>query len=204
MPSHKHADRRRSSRAHEAILKAALALTQKKGVAGTTIEAIAARAGVGKQTIYRWWPSLGAVVFDAYLEILKDKLEWHETGNLAHDLADQLERVRTLLQDQKFRLPIANLVAEAQRDPTLAATMKEKITLPYRQATLGRLRAAQLRGELRGSLDLNLFADALFAPAWMRLLLGVADLDAVDPQRHVEQLLGGARAPGRKTHPGRH
>ena len=194
MPLHKHEGCRRSSRAHEAILKAALALTQKKGATVTSIEAIAARAGVGKQTIYRWWPSLGAVIFDAYLEILKKRIGWSETGDLARDLADQLGRVLTLLQDKKFGMPIANLVAEAQRDQILAEAMKEKITLPYRQATLARLRAAQQRGELNGSIDLNLLADALFAPVWMRLLLGVADLNTVDSKKHVYQLLNGARA----------
>ena len=194
MPSRKHEGCRRSSHSHQAILKAALTLTQKKGVTMTSIEAIAARAGVGKQTIYRWWPSLGAVIFDAYLEILKKKIGWSETGDLARDLADQLQRVLTLLKDRKFGTPIANLVAEAQRDRVLAATMKEKITLPYRQATLARLRAAQKRGELSGSVDLDLLADALFAPVWMRLLLGVADLNAVDPTKHLLQLLSGARA----------
>jgi hypothetical protein len=134
------------------------------------------------------------VIFDAYLETLKKKIGWSETGDLARDLADQLQRVLTLLQDRKFGTPIANLVAEAQRDRVLAATMKEKITLPYRQATLARLRAAQKRGELSGSVDLDLLADALFAPVWMRLLLGVADLNAVDPTKHVLQLLSGARA----------
>jgi len=186
--------RRRSSSSREAILKAALTLTQKKGFAVTTIEAIAARARVGKQTIYRWWPSLGAVIFDAYLEILKEKIGWSDTGDLACDLSDQLQRVLALLRDQQFGLPIANLVAEAQRDPALAATMKEKITVPYRQATLARLRAAQERGELSSTIDLDLFADALFAPAWMRLILGAADLNAVDPSRHVQQLLAGAQA----------
>jgi len=199
MPVLKHEGRRRSTSSRDAILRAALTLTQKKGVTVTTIEAIAARAGVGKQTIYRWWPSLGAVVFDAYLEILKEKIGWSETGDLARDLSEQLQRVLALLQDRKFGLPIANLVAEAQRDPALAATMKEKITVPYRQATLARLRAAQQRGDLSGTIDLDLFADALFAPAWMRLLLGAADLNAVDPARHVQQLLGGARARGPKT-----
>ena len=196
MPSRKHEGCRRSSYSHQAILKAALALTQKKGVKMTSIEAIAARAGVGKQTIYRWWPSLGAVIFDAYLEILKNRIGWSETGDLVRDLADQLQRVLALLQDKKFGVPIANLVAEAQRDSILAATMKEKITLPYRQATLARLRAAQDRGELSRSIDLDLFADALFAPVWMRLLLGVADLNAIDPKKHVQQLLNGARSSG--------
>ena len=194
MPALKPEGRRRSSSSREAILKAALTLTQKKGFAVTTIEAIAARARVGKQTIYRWWPSLGAVIFDAYLEILKEKIGWSDTGNLASDLSDQLHRVLVLLRDQQFGLPIANLVAEAQRDTALAATMKEKITVPYRQATLARLRAAQERGELSSTIDLDLFADALFAPAWMRLILGAADLNAVDPSRHVQQLLAGAQA----------
>ena len=53
---------RRSERARRAILDAALALCRARGYDGTAIEAIAADAGVGKQTIYRWWPSKGAVI----------------------------------------------------------------------------------------------------------------------------------------------
>ena len=59
--------RRRSERSHEAILAATQRLLLERGYRELTIEGIAARAGVGKQTIYRWWPSKAALVLEAYL-----------------------------------------------------------------------------------------------------------------------------------------
>ena len=58
---------RRNEASRRAILAAAFELVQEVGYAKLSIEGIAARAGVGKQTIYRWWPSKGAVLFDAFL-----------------------------------------------------------------------------------------------------------------------------------------
>lgn len=70
MSPHKSPDSsRRSDRSRRAIHEAALALVGEVGYARTTIEGIAARAGVGKQTIYRWWPSKAAVLLDAFLDM---------------------------------------------------------------------------------------------------------------------------------------
>lgn len=185
--------RRRRQRSTDAVLKAALHLARKRGVANVTIEAIAARAGVGKQTIYRWWPSKGAVIFEAYLNEFKEQIKWTRSGRVADDLTAQLQRVLELLQDPAHGPPIANLVAETQHDPELARAMRDGITVPYRRATLQRLWEAQERGEIDRRADLNLLADAVFAPAWMRLLLGVAPLGEVNPKQHIAQLLQGVR-----------
>jgi AcrR family transcriptional regulator len=152
----------------EAVLKAALHLTRKHGLANVSIEAIAARAGVGKQTIYRWWPSKGA-------------------------LTAQLQRVLALLQDPAHGPTIANLVAEAQHDPEVERAMANAITQPYRKLTLQRLREAQVQRKIKRNTDLDLLADAIFAPAWMRLLMGVAPLAGVDARRHIAQLFEGVR-----------
>jgi AcrR family transcriptional regulator len=177
----------------EAVLKAALHLTRKHGLANVSIEAIAARAGVGKQTIYRWWPSKGAVVFEAYLNEIKNQIQWTSSENLAEDLTAQLQRVLALLQDPAHGPTIANLVAEAQHDPEVERAMANAITQPYRKLTLQRLREAQVQRKIKRNTDLDLLADAIFAPAWMRLLMGVAPLAGVDARRHIAQLFEGVR-----------
>ncbi|HST43532.1 MAG TPA: helix-turn-helix domain-containing protein, partial [Conexibacter sp.] len=80
---------RRSESSRRAVLAAADALIAEVGYRRLTIEAIAARAGVGKQTIYRWWPSKGAVVFDAFLARFEGGAEapdWPDSGDLERDV----------------------------------------------------------------------------------------------------------------------
>lgn len=197
-PQEPAAPRRRKS-STDAVLKAALYLARKKGVAKVSIEAIAARAGVGKQTIYRWWPSKGAVIFEAYFREFREQIQWTRSASLAADLTSQLVRVLQLLRDPAHGPTIAHLVAEAQHDGEVARAMQESIVRPNRQITLQRLREAQSEGQLDPRTDLELLADAIFAPAWMRLLLGVAPLGEVDAARHIGQLLDGAKAARRRA-----
>src|SRR3954471_7262811 len=78
--------RRRSNKSHKAILQAALDLLEQDGYRALTIEAIAARAGVGKQTIYRWWPSKAAVVLEAFTVNAATQIPQPNTGSLQQDL----------------------------------------------------------------------------------------------------------------------
>jgi AcrR family transcriptional regulator len=184
---------RRSAKSRQAILDAAIAVTRERGYADLSIEAIAARAGVGKQTIYRWWPSKGAVVLEAFLELTQPQLEWAEGEDLVDELRAQVARVLALLRDPGFAPHLKGLAAEVQLDAGLADEFRDRVALPYREMTLARLERAQQAGELRGDVDLTLLADALFAPMWFRLLVGPGPLDSFDPHRHVRQLMDGAK-----------
>lgn len=183
--------RRRSERSRRAILDGALQVATEVGYARVSIEAIAACAGVGKQTIYRWWPSKGAVLIDAFLEQAQPKLEWEDRGNLAEELIAQVTRVHAVLSDPQVAPHMVGLVAEAQRDPHVAERFRDTVVVPYREMTQQRLQAAQRRGDLDASANIGLLADALFAPLWFRLLIGAAPLDEFDPTAHVRQLLAG-------------
>lgn len=77
---------RRSERSRRATLQAALDLCTEKGYGRVTIEAIAARAGVSKKTIYRWWPSKGAVLLEAFTDALVDATPFVDTGDIGADL----------------------------------------------------------------------------------------------------------------------
>ena len=78
--------RPRSERARLAILEAGADLLLEGGLAAATIEGIAARAGVSKVTIYKWWPSRGAVAVDSFFHRYRQTISFEETGDLAHDL----------------------------------------------------------------------------------------------------------------------
>ncbi|MBF6296835.1 TetR/AcrR family transcriptional regulator [Nocardia amamiensis] len=166
---------RRSERARAAILTAAAELIRELPYAKLTIEAIAARAGVGKQTIYRWWPSKGAVVFDAMLESDSGPA-LPDTGDIAADLRGLLRGSIVALTDPGYESFLRAMYIEIQQDPELAATYRERLLLPQRAAIADRLAAAVDAGELRAGLDLELAIDLLLGPIQTRWSLGLGGL----------------------------
>ena len=88
---------RRNESARQAILAAAIALVAELGYEKASIEGIARRAGVGKQTIYRWWPSKGAVVLEALDDSLATVVDFPDSGDIVEDLRVQMTGVTELL-----------------------------------------------------------------------------------------------------------
>ncbi|GAA2813819.1 TetR/AcrR family transcriptional regulator [Saccharopolyspora taberi] len=175
---------RRSLRSRDAILAATRELIAELGYAKLTIEAIAARAGVGKQTIYRWWPSKGAVVFDSLLALSEDEqgIELPDTGDLEADLKLVLRATAEEFSDPAFEAPIRALNIELIGDPELTAQYREKMEAPVRAAKLRRLRSAQDAGQLPADTDLDLLLDMLYSPFTQRWLTrsGPLTTDYVD------------------------
>ena len=151
--SHPPASGRRSEAARQAILTTALDLVGERGYAKLTIEGIAARAGVGKQTIYRWWPSKGAVLLDALLALSEDPdgamQALPDTGDLEADLQLVLRATVAELTDPRYDAPMRALAVEIAHDDALAGLWAERVDEPLRQGKLARLRSAQRSGELR-------------------------------------------------------
>src|SRR5215208_1592200 len=111
---------RRNARAHAAILGATRTLIQTIGYDRMSMEGIAARAGVGKQTIYRWWPSKGAVLFDAFLALSEDAEgvpALPDTGVLEADLKLVLRATVEELNDPRFDVPMRAMTAAIANDP---------------------------------------------------------------------------------------
>jgi AcrR family transcriptional regulator len=160
---------RRSDRAREAILAAAMELTADPGFQATSVEAIAKRAGVGKQTIYRWWPSKGAVVLEALGARAGGTLEFPDTGDIVTDLRTQMDGVAELLGNPHFA-GFAGLVGAAQSDPALSRTLIEGIIEPRVAACRKRLESAQQAGQLRDDVDLEEVIELLYGPIYYRLL----------------------------------
>src|SRR5271166_2930982 len=85
--------RPRSEHARQAILRSTMHLLQKTGFPDLTIEAIAANAGVGKATVYRWWPNKGALVVDAFASGTESRLHFPDTGSVYRDVSLQMRQV---------------------------------------------------------------------------------------------------------------
>ncbi|MGW1198927.1 TetR/AcrR family transcriptional regulator [Streptomyces sp. NPDC002536] len=161
---------RRSERSRRAILDAALELVGESGYQRLTIEAIAARAGVGKQTIYRWWPSKAAVLFEACLPEGTDaeSVELPDTGDLEADLKTVLRATVDELNDPRLDAPTRALTAESQNDRQLAAALTEKVLEPQLQAYVRRFRTAQQAGRIDARVDPRIAVELLVGPLFHR------------------------------------
>jgi AcrR family transcriptional regulator len=171
---------RRSERSRRAILAATRELIVELGYAKVSIDAIAARAGVGKQTIYRWWPAKGAVVFDSVLELSADPsgevAALPDTGDLEADLRLVMRATVAEFADPAFEAPIRALNTEIANDPELAALYRERLAAPVDEAKKDRLRSAQRAGRLAPDADLDLMLEVLYAPLYQRWLLRTGPL----------------------------
>ncbi|WP_280343051.1 TetR/AcrR family transcriptional regulator [Nocardia neocaledoniensis] len=183
---------RRSERSRSAILSATRELIGEVAYAKLTIEAIAARAGVGKQTIYRWWPSKGAVVFDAILAQSADAegvIELPDTGDIAADLKTVLRATVAEFADPAFDAPIRAVLTEVINDPGLAAQYREQLEQPVHAAKVRRLAKAQHAGQIRADADLDLLVDLLYGPITQRWLPRSGPLDEAFADALVDSVL---------------
>lgn len=183
--------RRRSKRAHEAILAATTSLLLAKGYNGLSIEAVAAQAGVGKQTIYRWWPSKAALVMEAYSAMVASEITIPDSGRLEEDLYRLFEQIFSRLSSSGFGKAIAGLLTEAQTDPALAAEFLDGFVDWRRKVVRQLLQKGLERGEVAPEANLEITVDSLFGAMWYRLLIGHAPLDRQFARDLVRQLLRG-------------
>jgi AcrR family transcriptional regulator len=183
--------RRRSERSHRAILAATQELLLERGYADVTIEGIAARAGVGKQTIYRWWPSRAALVLEAYLAG-EEAVQLPAEGRSAReDVRALLEWLIAVLAEPTGGPVVAGLVSDLQRDPVLAEGFRRDVVPARREGMLAALERGRVRGEIREDADLELAVDALHGAVFYRLLLSGKPLDAAFADRLADQALAG-------------
>ncbi|MEV4179371.1 TetR/AcrR family transcriptional regulator [Nonomuraea sp. NPDC049709] len=181
---------RRSERSRLAILSSALELCAEHGYGKVTVEAIAARAGASKKTIYRWWPSKGAVVLEAITTSAQAGTPFPDTGDIAADLRVQITGVIEVLTSPQIGSAYTGLIAEAQHDGKLMDAMLDQLIRPRVDLVIGRLRQAQERGELRDDADPQLITELLYGPIYYRMLLHLGLQSADRIQSLIDYVIG--------------
>ncbi|CAL9596330.1 hypothetical protein SUDANB105_05328 [Streptomyces sp. enrichment culture] len=171
---------RRSEKSRRAIYDAALALVGEVGYPKTTIEGIAARAGVGKQTIYRWWSSKADVLLEAFLDLAEQANEQAggrrgdhalpDTGDLAADLKLVLRATVDELVDPRFEVPSRALAAEGVVNEEMGRVFVAQLLEPSLQLYVDRLRAAQDAGDVRPEIDPRIALELFVSPLAQRWL----------------------------------
>jgi AcrR family transcriptional regulator len=181
---------RRSARAHQAILAATTKLLAEVGYGALTIEGIAARAGVGKTTVYRWWPSKGALVIEA-MSLALPMATQPDTGDLRHDLLSAVERVVHSLTRTPAGAVIAALAVDAMCDPDLTERLRNQLVRPRRSAVVDVLLRAAARGELPPDVDTDLLLDVYAGAVFYRVLISGEPVSDRLAEQLVSLLLDG-------------
>ncbi|OYW61748.1 MAG: hypothetical protein B7Z31_02345 [Rhodobacterales bacterium 12-65-15] len=172
--------RPRSEKSQEAILTAAFDLLVGRGYAGFSIEAVAAAAGAGKTTIYRWWPTKAALAVDAFFQMTDTDLRFPDTGSAEGDFRAQIEALAGLLSGRSGRA-LAEMLGGARTDAALGAALGERWLQPRRAWGRERMAQALQAGEVRAGTDPDAALGILYGPLYAPLLFGgtVPDLAAV-------------------------
>ena len=176
-----------------AVLDSTLALCAEQGFARLTIEAIAERAGVSKKTIYRWWTSKGAILLEASIGLAVSTADFPDTGDVRADMRAQISRVAAMLSPEDSS-PVASLIAEAQRDPELAAAVRDQLIRPFIARFDERMRSAIRAGELPDDVDLDVAVDLFYGPVYHRLVFRLGLPDESRVAALVDRVVAGLQA----------
>jgi AcrR family transcriptional regulator len=173
------AGRKRDVGARERLLDAAFTLVSAQASANVPVDDIARAARVGKQTIYRWWPSKSELILEALLERTLEQTPFPDTNNAESDFRCHLREVVGLFNSPAGPV-IKDLLAGAQSDSGLAELFVKRFWDPRRLLVRARLDRAVAEGQARADLDPDAVLDALYGVVWLRLILGHKPLLADD------------------------
>lgn len=168
--------RPRSEEARQAVIRATLALIHRVGFLDLTIEAVAARARVGKATIYRWWPNKAELVIAAFVSAVEDELRFPDAGPVLESIHEQMKRWVPI-----FRSPLGQIVATVigagQSQPQILEAFQKHWVEARRIEARRLLRQAMELGEIRKDIDPDTALDLLYGPLYLRLLIRHAPLN---------------------------
>lgn len=184
--------RPRSEGLRREILRAAADLLADRGVEGTTVEAIAERAKVGKQTIYRRWPTRAAVLVDAFLNQQDRTTGLPDSGSTRKDLLQLLSAMSDASNAPEFRRSVVGLAAAGHSDEEVGVLFRERFVAASRVPLRTALERATARGELDPEMDQELLLDVLQGAIWYRSLLCASRVDRAYVEALVALVFGGA------------
>lgn len=182
----------RSDAARADVLRASAEILEERGYGRMTIEGVAARSGVAKSTIYRWWRSRAELAMDAYAEAVARRMPEPDTGAVETDLVEFVTELYRVTEFPVRAQALRGMMAEAQLDPEFARHFREWVGT-RRAVVAGILARGVDRGELAADIDLDRATDHLFGLFWYRLLV---EHSAVRPDQaagDIAQLLTGLR-----------
>lgn len=170
-PSRRGRGRRPLAEVRADVLEAAAEVLRAEGVAGFTIDKVIGAAGVSPTTVYKHWPSRGALALDGYLHAVGDTLAVRDTGDVRADV----ESIVVAFVDLVTRRPegpvFAQLIGAAQTDPELAAQFGHHYFGPRRREVFALLDRAKQRRQLRADADIAILVDLIWGACYIRLLL---------------------------------
>lgn len=162
--------RQRSEESEGAILSAITELLRFKPLREISIEEIARKAGVGKATIYKWWPNKAYIAFDAFSKKLTEMVPIRDTGSAERDFKEQLRSLLAFF-DTPAGLVMRHFLAEGLVDPEFASLFRDRFIKPRREAIGVIFDRAVERGQIRRNLDREVILDLIYGPGFYRLLI---------------------------------
>jgi AcrR family transcriptional regulator len=178
---------------NEVILTATRNLLIDVGYTNLSMEAVAARAGVSKPTLYLRYPTRAVLVFEAIFGKTKVRA-MPDSGNIRADLQEAYDWAVEEFNAPEARAALPGLLAEVSANPELAQLIRTVVIGPEYGRVRGQLELAQQRGEIRDAADLDLVIDAFIGTALARVTLLDRPLDHAYSERLVNLLLGGVAA----------
>jgi AcrR family transcriptional regulator len=175
----------------DAVLTAAGELMLEGGLGAATMEAIAARAGVSKRTLYKYWRSRGAVALEGFMRAAASSWSIPEDAQPADALEVLVVSAARLFMDTPAGPLMRSLIADAQAQEEIATAIREQWLRPRRAVAADLVRTGIAAGSFRADIDVEVTLDLLFAPVYYRLLLGHETLSTKFAAESVRQVLSG-------------
>lgn len=169
------------------VQDAAWEIFAERGLLGVTMEEIAARAGVAKTTVYRWWPNKSAVLMDALKEKLVPHVSFPDTGDARQDVQAQIEGIIDLFRSDTGRAYFA-LIAESVHDAEVASALRARYVTGQRQAAIDRLTKGVAQGQVAQGADLEVLVESLYGALYYRVLVSHTPIDRRYAHRLIDQI----------------
>jgi AcrR family transcriptional regulator len=173
------------------VLQTVRRLLMSEGSADLTYERVAREAGVSKTTLYKWWPSRGALALDGYFHAVEDTLAFADTGDIRADLLSQLRAFASVTTGTTGGRVLLELIGQAQTDEDLSLALRALYSSERRRLAGERLGAAQEAGQIRADVDVQVLVDQLWGAVYHRLLIPDEPVDEAFVVALVANVLDG-------------
>ncbi|SMQ21558.1 transcriptional regulator, TetR family [Streptomyces sp. Ag82_O1-12] len=142
-----------------------------EGIADLTFERVARLSGVSKTTLYKWWPSKGALALDGYFHAVEETLAFEDTGDIRADLTRQLRAFAHIMTGTPAGRVVTELIGQSQTDEDLATAFRSLYSSERRRLAGERLMRAKQQGQIRDDVDVQILVDQLWGAVYHRMLV---------------------------------